>query len=267
MNRRSKLLLSTTIAFALIGFESPAFAQQATFSGNGNSSYGGYAGSGSMTVTNDGLDFATGTGYVDFSYTLAGNTLASWGNNIVIYLDNGQGGGIASTTATYMTTSGNGGAYSVTENTGAGGYATLNFGGLMAPQYAIEIDQFNYGQIFSDTGGVPTYIDGTSSGNTTGGGLSYLISGDTYSVNIPLADFGLNVNSDQAIELASIVANKYGNNVSNEGTEGITGTPNLNANQTLTSVDTIVVPEPSTFMMLLGSSMFGSFYLMRRRRK
>ncbi len=244
-----------------------------TFNGNGNNGFGGDFGGGSMSVTNDGLDFSPGFGYVDFSISLAnGATLSagSLGNNLVIYLDNGKGGGITSSTSSYVTSPGDGGESAVTQNSGSGNFSILNFGGLMAPQYAIELDQFNFGQIYSDTGGVPTEIDGASSGDTTVGGLSFLVSGSTASINIPDSDFGLTGNfPPTTINLASLEVSASGYS-SNEGTEQLTGNDGYQTSggQTLTGVDSFtVVPEPSTVTMMLSAGLFGSFYLMRRRRK
>ncbi len=259
----------------MLAFGRPA-AAQTVYNGNGNSSFGGALGGGLMTVTNDGYDFASGTyGYVDFTISLAnGANLSNGGagslnNNLVIYLDNGLGGGIASTTASYVTSPGDGGESAVTQNAGNGSFSILNFGGLMAPQYAIELDQFNFGQIYSDTGGVPTQLDGASSGNTTAGGLSFLISGSTASINIPVSDFGLTAGIPATINLASMEVSASGYS-SNEGTESVTGNAGYqpSGGQTLTSVDTFqVIPEPSSVMMILSSGLFGSFYLIRRKRK
>ena len=241
---------------------------QSVYPGNGNSDFdSNFLTGSSLTVSNDGPGFGPGTGFVDFTITLAGaNTIAglqTGNNNIVIYLDNGKGGGITSTAPSTFVTSGtfDGGEQAVSENNGAGSASNLNFGGLMAPQYAIEIDQFNFGQIYSDTGGVPTFIDGDSSGNTTGAGLSYLVIGGTASVNIPISEFGLT--APGTITLASLEVSATGYS-SNEGTESLIGTNGYGNTQTLTGVDTFaVVPEGSSIGLLLSGGI--GVLLMRKR--
>ena len=269
MNRFLKFTLAAGTAVVLTVAVTPVRAT--TYAGNGSTSFAGPMGNGSLTVTNDGYDFAAGNGYVDFSYALSGNSLAGWENNIIIFIDNGNANGITNTEQTYSANSTDGGLCSVTQNNAQGSYNYFSFGGLMAPEYAIEMDWHGYGQIYSELGTAPfqpSSIDGVSPGNTSGGGLSYNVSGDTCSINIPVSEIGLSLNTVQNITLASIGVNGQGNNASQEGTETINGSYGYNANQTLGSVDTFqVVPEPSSLMLLLGSSAFGSFYLMRRRRK
>ena len=130
-----------------------------------------------------------------------------------------------------------------------------------------------------DGGEVLTYKNGSD--NFTGANLFYTIDNGSFTT-APLAfnqdDLASSAGSDNqrwytdtdAVNLLSGLSNGtytldvYYNATDNYGSGTYVpvdnnGGPNYNATFT-------VVPEPSTIMMLLGSSLFGSFYLLRRKR-
>ncbi len=267
--------LASLLFLCLLGLSTrPALAAIETYDGNGNNSFSDEAvGSGTMTVSDDG------SGGVDFTFTLGNgmpfSSLATEGataNDLVIYVDNGQGGGIGNTALLTAANLDNG-QEAVTENNGSGpsGQSILNFNGLMAPQYAIDfLSGFGgYGQVYAiDSGTSPVFIDGAAPGDnsTNGTGLTYNISGSTATIDIPAVDFGLSSFSGDTLTFAAIEVSETGYS-SNEGTVDFSGSPGWGNVQYVESVNTFTletVPEGSTAGMLACGA--AALLLLRRRK-
>lgn len=272
INRLTKFSLAVGAAFTLLIAARPALAQSATFPGNGNSGFGGPLGSGTLSASVDG------SGGVDFTITLSpqGANNYSWanlGNDIVIYLDNGSGSGGIGTDTSGLNDAGDGGRQAISGYNGGSGRSIVNFGGLMNPQYAMDFSN-GYGDIFglsnaSGNNGL-NFIDGAAPSGTGAHGLTYSVSGDVASLDVPMADFGVNAASNSNV--LSFVAYEvsetgYGSNEATATLSASGGTQGYGVTQTLLTVNTLPVPEPSSIMMLLGSGLFGSFYLAGRKRK
>ncbi len=218
-------------------------AHATMYDGNGGSNGGGGVGSGEWSVTNDG------SGGVDFSFTLGNSAnFATLGGGVVMYVDNGTGGGIANTgvfTATNASFQREIGGYSDT-----GARSLLSFGGLFAPQYAIDFDG-SYSVVVAkiNTGATPSVVDGGS----PGGSLDYIVSGDTASVDIPAADLGLSSVSGATLQMMAIYVSNEGQS-SDEATVTLSGNSGYGQTQTVTSVNEFTeaapVPEASTLWML-----------------
>jgi hypothetical protein len=250
------------LASLLIIAACPAHAT--TYPGNGNSNFGGNLGEGSLTVTNDG------SGGLDFAFALDGTSSlspsASPNNSIVIYIDNSTGGGIGTSTSGMNDTS-NGATVAISEYGGTGDQSTLNFGGLMNPQYGISLSDNNAIDYKLVDGGSLTFTDNADVGTTSGNGETYSISGNTWSVDLPAVDFGLSSFSGNTVKFVAIEVSQTGYS-SNEATGSLTGNNGYGNTQTMTSVNTFTaasVPEGSS-TALLGCGAGALVLLCRGRR-
>ncbi|HRH49635.1 MAG TPA: hypothetical protein PLP23_12845 [Panacibacter sp.] len=128
MKKIYMLILMVTVA-------SSAFATN--YPGNGNSGFGGSVGTGSLDVTSDGtnISFKLNRGSGDME------------NVLVIYIDS-KAGGFASTSG--FTDAGDGlrkaiSGYTVFDNNGGSGRATMNFNSDFNPEYAIAFQPYKNG--------------------------------------------------------------------------------------------------------------------------
>jgi hypothetical protein len=225
----------------------PAYASSSTFSGNGSTAFNGAVGDGTLTVSDDG------SGGVDFSLTLGNGQTNFGGNDFVLYLDNGKGGGISSTAT--LTDDADGGRSAVSEDSGSG-RSTLNFNSVLAPQYAIDIES-GYGDIFKlNTPSNLTLVDGAAPGaasaNSTG--LTYTYAQGTPTVatlDLPAADFGLSSYSGGTLTFFGIQVSESGYS-SNELIGSATGSGGWGNTQTVTVANTFTaaVPEASIVGLL-----------------
>ena len=269
--------LSTAGLLGLAGVATHAHAD--TYAGNGNNSFGGAVGGGSLTVNNDG------SGGFMLSFTTAGSgNFNGNANDLVIYLDNGQGGGIGDSTAV-LTDDADSSRTPVSEYNGTN-RSTLTFGGLMSPQYAFDLSS-TANPAATTTSGLAGqlnvfslattanfgYAGGSAlNGASTGGNITYtgVVNANgtaTYSLDVPAADLGLTAFSGAALKFAAINISNTGYS-SSEATVGLTGNLGYGNTQTLTSVDTFTaaaVPEPGTWAMLAASA-FGALAVTGRRR-
>lgn len=222
---------------------------QTTFAPNGNSGFSGNLGLGQgLTVSNDG------SGGIRFTIDLSGGSIKGFnGNDVVIFVDNGQGGGFSSTASLNDTgaPNGDGGrqATSGLSNTNTANRSTLNFGSALAPQYGIDLGQY-YGQVFQ-LGTPLLQVDGAVPGSTGSHGLTYGLDGYTATIDVPASDLGLNPNSGATLRLFASYISEDGYR-SNEaiGTflSGGNAAQGYGVDQTVaTAYSFAVVPEPSTW--------------------
>ena len=226
---------------------------QITFAPNGNSGFGGNLGQGNgLTISNDGQ------GGIKLSLDLSGGGGGFGGgnvaNDVVIYVDTGAGGGISSTSVLTDTgaPNGDGGrqATSGLSNANTNNRSTLNFGGVLAPQYGIDLGQY-YGQVFHLTTPSLTQTDGASPGGTGANGLTYAINGNVANIDVPATDLGLTAGAGATLQLFATYISEDGYR-SNEaiGTfvSGDATAQGYGVDQTVaTDFSFGVVPEPSTW--------------------
>ena len=240
-------------------------AHATTYSGNGGTGFNGAVGTGSLSVTNDSAgDFV-------FAFTLGTQQTNLSGNDIVVYIDNNQGGGIGTSTAG-LTDTGDGGREAASGYDGTD-RSTLSFGNFLNPQFALDISVNNanvYGLVnngsFSFNGGQPlggTSQDGVTFTSTTANGSTVLTE------TVPAGALNLTPNAAASLRLLAIQVSETGYS-SNEATVGITGGPQGYGNtQTIAGVNTFTVatagvPEPSTWAWLLLG--VGALAISQRRR-
>jgi hypothetical protein len=123
----------------------------------------------------------------------------------------------------------------------------------MDPQYAIDLAG-DVGQIYelNAHGGFYNWIDGTAPGDTGSTGLSYSISGNVVTLDLPSADFGLSGYSGATLNFVALEVSETGFS-SGEATATLTGAEGWGNTQTLTSVNSFTaVPEPGSWGLLAG---------------
>lgn len=197
---------------------------QTTYEGNGATGFGGVLGPGSMAISDDGST-------INFTLNLTGPLVVGGGiNGVVIYVDNGSGGGISNTSQLNDDGDSNRRLISAYDS---GGYdnnyagngqvnrAIINFSDLAAgqpsfqPQVAISLSPLSYSangyngtygfggvwQLVNNTGpgdigtgavGLPFLgPSNAADGVLNGTGSGFTSSGDTYSFSIPLSVIGV----------------------------------------------------------------------------
>lgn len=231
-----------------------SFSVQATnYSGNGDSSWGGAVGQGSLTVSDSGAN-------ITFTLNRGPGTLD---NPFVIYLDS-VSGGFADTT--FFSDDGDGArsaisGYTSTGNNGGSGRSILVFDSGFSPDYAISIEN-GYASLFQlVSGGANSLIW------TTGTALSGMNNDPTYSLTVGLSQFGITPGSGQSFGLFGIMVSGTGYS-SPEAIGGtMSGTSGWGNTQTQLTYSTYItaVPEPSS-MALFALSGLATLVAIRRRR-
>jgi hypothetical protein len=242
-----KNLIATSVALLALGIT----AQAATFSGNGNTGFGGPVGLGSLTLTDDGTTLSG-------IYNKGPN---GFNDVLVIYIDSVSGG--FSTTAGFTDT-GDGLRKAISGFDGSN-RSTLNFASGFLPDYAIAL-----GPSSDNFGGLWTLVNGGSHGFDTSVGLTPTgtPTSPTYSFSLSLASIGLTPGAGQSFDL-------YGTYISNSGyraDEAVAGTGsgaqgwgNTITESTFSVFTTTPVPEPGT-LALFGMSGLAMLHLLRRRK-
>lgn len=248
-----------------------AFAGSATFSGNGNSEFGGALGNGSLMVSDDGsggikFQFTLGSGFQGSSLGNGSGTVANDNNqnDIVVYIDNGTGGGIGASTAGVQDDA-DGGRRAVSQYGDASDQSILNFGGMMSPEYALDIESIE-GEVYTlsnassrGAGFGMSIVDVAPTGQTGlfGSALAYSISGNVETLDVPAADIGLTPYSGSTLKMVAMEVSESGYS-SDEATVELTGTEGWGGTATISNVDRFTaqaaVPEPGTWA-LMGAGM------------
>lgn len=236
-------------------------ADAADYAGNGNNGFGGNVGGGTLSVNNN-----SSGGFI-LSFTLAGNatTFNGAANDLVIYIDNGTGGGIGSSTAALNDT-GDNSRIPVSEYDGTN-RSILSFGTLMSPQFGIDLSsgQANIFGLTNNSGAFGFTYGGGSAVNNTNSGVSYALNGSTYSLTLPATAIGLTAFSGATLKFVAINVSNTGFS-SNEATVGLSGNSGYANTQMITGTNsfTSAVPEPGTWAMIaLG---VGGLIAVQRRR-
>ena len=256
-----KQVFALLLAVGLPSFAGSVVTSHATtYNGNGSTGFNGAVGNGALSVTTN-----TSGAYV-FSFTLGGAQTSLGGNDLVIYIDNGKGGGIGTSTAS-LTDTDDGGREAASEYSGTQ-RSTLTFGTLMSPQFALDLSINNsnvYGLVNS---GTFTFLGGQTVGSAGQGGVTYTVAtvnGNTVLTDtVPAADLGLSANTAATLKLLGIQVSETGYS-SNEATVSLTGNLGYGNTQTIGGVNTFVAaPEPGTWAILLTGGL-GALALVRRR--
>jgi PEP-CTERM motif len=251
------MLAGFLVAAGAAGLAGSASAQT-VINGNGNSSWGGAVGLGSLTLSDNGTT-------VSGSLTTGGNLN---GNAFVLYLQTAAGG--FSTTAGFND-SGDQlrsaiSEYTATGNGGGVGQSILNFSSGFAPNYAIALQPgsgINFGGLWQLADGGANSLPYVASVNLSPTGAD---TQGTYTFSFNLSDIGLTPNAGQSFELFGLQVSTSGYSSPEALGGALTGTSGWGNTQTETSFSTYVatVPEPST--MVLGLAGLATLSLMRRRR-
>lgn len=234
-----------------------AQAQTSTYKGNGGTGFGGQLGGSSLSIAEN-----TNTGILTFSFAPGGS---GGFNNIALYIDSGSGGVTSSTQIADTGGSGTGvtnadaGQISISADSNVTGQAHVNFATGFAANYAIALDSAGNANLFA-----------LSSGNTEAFTYSanYTVpatGAGPYTFTLPLTAIGVTPRTGSFTFVADLSnSNADGNGdgafyLSNEtiGTSAVTvsdGSANAGNTGTLlySGFDTFLVPEPSTWVMILG---------------
>ena len=236
-------------------------AHATTYSGNGNVGFNGAVGGGMLSVTDDG------SGGFIFSFALGNSQTNLGGNDIEIYVDNGTGNGIGTDTSG-LTDTADGGRKAASEYSGTL-RSTLNFNGLMSPQYDVDLSINNANVFQLVNNGSFVFNGGSAAGGTGTGGVTYAVGTNTaqaavLTADIPAVAFGLAAFSGATLKFVAILISETGYS-SNEATVPITGSLGYGNTQTIGADNTFTaaVPEPSTWAVLLIGGL-GALSIMQR---
>lgn len=247
------------LAFALMMVTASA-AMATTYTGNGQSGFGGPVGLGSLSITDNG------SGAVTFNLT-NGNPGSGFNDALVIYIDTIAGG--ASDTSGYTDTGG-GGDYLRKAISGFDGAnrSTLTMPGGFAPDFAIALtpsNNANFGGLWNL--GNPANFTFVNNVNLTPNNNT---AAANYTFTLNMSDLGLPNSGTFNFVTTYLNANgafrsneAIGNHFTNEGAGNFGANP-----ATATGFSTFsatAVPEPATVMLLAPGALAGLFFIRRRR--
>lgn len=243
----TKNFFAIGLATLSLGFSAAA----TTYSGNGNSGFGGPIGQGSLTLTDDGT-----TLFGTFNKGPNG-----FNDVLVIYLDTVTGG-FANTGS--FADGADGLRKSISGFDGGANRSTLTFASGFNADYALALgpSSDNFGGLWSLANGGANSLGFVSSANLSPTGTP---NSATYTFSVSLASIGLT--AGQSLGLFGTYISNTGYR-SDEGVLGTaTGTQGYNnfTQTTFATYTTTAVPEPST--MMLGLSGVATFFLLRRRNR
>lgn len=248
----TKNILATGIALLSLG--ASAFAT--TYNGNGNTSFGGPIGNGSLTLTDNGIT-------VFGSLTVAGGGLG--GNAFVIYLQTpSSASGFGDTSG--FNDNGDQLRSALSEYGGVGNKSTLNFGGGgYTPNYGIAIQPgagINFGGLWSLANGGAFSQNFVSSVGISPTGTD---AAGVYTFSFSLASVGMT--AGQSFNLFGLEVSTTGYSSAEVIGGTISGANGYGNTQTVNSFSTYAttpVPEPTS--LVLGASGLAMLYVIRRRR-
>lgn len=248
----SSLLATIVAAAALVCFGGAATANTiTTYAGNGNSSFGGAVGNGSLEIFNNAA------GDLNFTYTRGSSP---FNNAVVIYIDS-QPGGAGSTAG--FTDNADGLRRAISGFDAAQGRSTLNFAAGFGADYAIALNEFFAGfWSLSDPTNFPfvTAANLTPTGNQTAA---------SYTFGITAANIGLTADSGQTFSFFTSYTSETAFRSGETFGASYVGSPasGWNTFDAAASNTFTLVPEPSTFGMAAVAIVSGGFMVRRRRRR
>ena len=253
MNHPLKLSCAASAATLLFALSAGA---QTTYQGNGGGGFGGQLGGSSLTISEN-----TGTGMLTFSFTPG----TSGFNNIAFYIDSAAGGVTSSTQINDTGGSGTGvtnadsGQISISANSNVTGQATVNFATGFAANFGLALDSTGNANLFALSPGNTEAF--TYSANYT----TPTSAAGPYVFNLPSTAIGLAAGMGSFTFVADLSnSNADGNGdgafyLSNETLGASTATktdgsvnPGNTGTLVFSGVDTFAVPEPGTWVMILG---------------
>ena len=247
-----KLLLSTLTAAAFaVGTQSYAQLITNNYPGNGNTSFGGAVGSGSLQIVNDSL------GALNFTYTRGSS---DFNNKIVFYIDSAVGG--ATTTSGFTDTADPlRSAISGLDGGNTNNRSTLNFAGGFGADYALALDDGFAGLWSLSNPSNFTFV--TAAGLSPTGTQT----NSTYSFSFNVTSIGLTANSGQSLSFFSTYVSGTGFRSGETFGASYVGSPvaGWNTFDAAGSNSFTTVPEPSTYALLALSAAGLAGYAARRR--
>jgi hypothetical protein len=248
-----KYLLTLAVLFA-----GTIVTHAATYAGDGSAGFGGPVGNGSLQLTTDGT---TVSGVFTNGLTSGGG----FSDELVLYIDSTSSGANASSisSAAGFTDTADTNRKAITQN---GGANTLNL--PIAADFAIAISP-NSGGGHGGFGGLWSLSSGASlpfvsSVSLTNIGNTFAT---TYSFSFLLSDIGSPAASFDFVASYLNGTNGFLSNETLAGTTGLGGSnPGSPSTVTLSGFQTFVIPEPSSVALMLGASVLGGLYMLRRKR-
>lgn len=237
-----------------------SLAMGQTYTGNGQTGFGGPVGNGSLSLSDNGSGLVTGT-------LSNGNTATGLNDGLVIYIDTIAGGN--SDTSNYTDTGG-GSDYLRKAISGFDGTnrSTLTFPGGFAPDFAIALapnPNASFGGLWalSDPGNFAFLSNVNLTPNNDPNAANYTFSFNLSQLGLPnsgtfnFVTTYLNANgafrSNEAI----------GNHFTNEGAGNFGANPATAAG--FSTFTAAAVPEPATVLLLGPSALAGLLFIRRRR--
>jgi hypothetical protein len=243
-----KSLIIAALALAGLSNANAQTSTNQTYSGNGNTSFGGAVGNGSLQISNNGA------GALGFTFTRGGG---NFDNALVIYLDSISGGDAS--TANYTDTA-DGLRRAISGFDVALGRSTLNFGDGFGADYAIALNN-GFAGLWSLSN--PANFAFQKSANLSPTGAAQT----AYTFSINVADIGLTANSSQSFAFFDTYISETAYRSVETMGAGYQNSPAAGWNTfDAASVNTFTtVPEPSTVTLLALSALGVAGYAARRR--
>ncbi len=241
-------IAATTLLLPLAGHAQTS----QTYAGNGNSSFSGYLGLGSLAVSEDA------TGNITFTQTVGGMYGPTQGGNVSVFYIDSVPGGLTDTSTLMDAGNGDGKAISGYDGTNR---SVATFAPGFGADYAVAF-QDTYLDIFSLTSGQPTYITGVSKNST-----------DPFTFTFPSTDIGLTPVQGFSIEGALLSgafrSNEAIGSLNGFGpSSGQVGYAPVTYGSFVSFAPVAVAPAPepnSVVSLLIGAGALGGAILVRRR--
>jgi hypothetical protein len=225
-------------------------AHSATYSGNGNSGFGGPIGLGSLTLTDDGT---TVSGTVNKGPN-------GFNDVLVIYIDS-TAGGFADTSG--FADGADGLRKAISGFDGAANRSLMTFSGGFNPDYAIALgpSSDNFGGLWQLASGGANSLNFVSSVNLNPVGNN---SSPTYTFSFNVSQIGLSPNSGATFRMFATYTSNSGYRSDEAVAGNDVGAPGWNPFLQTALASYTIVPEPSTSALLALS---GAALLVFRRRR